>query len=312
MSDHGTTTFSLPTPITPPTPITAWLTFPSLGSIRSASTLPTFLPVESSTVVPMMSPVSCRPCVLLHACRSGFDCRSVELRLVVPRSPPLPVVRSVPLGADVWASALKMIRRGDAAINRGRTKPQRRTLEEELGQEMLRSIGVGFDEIAPLVGREGVFAMCLGDGPPGSFDAFVQSLLFIVKTPDPEKAKAVAGKFMTKFDPCETTKEGDATLVFAKDKQKVWQESCKTLNRIIMFDHDGRPIYDRSCTGSVVTADLSPDPITVPLEVGDGVAPGKYITFGVSNSQERRISLPYEVYADKKGKKLTAWYSILL
>jgi hypothetical protein len=111
-----------------------------------------------------------------------------------------------------------------------------------------------------------------------------------------------------------TAKKGKDGLavVFAKDKQKVWQESCQTLNRIIMFDHDGRPIYDRKCKGSVVVSDVSPDPINVPLDIADGVAPGKYVSFGVSNSQERRISLPYEVYADKQGKKLIAWYSILL
>jgi hypothetical protein len=32
----------------------------------------------------------------------------------------------------------------------------------------------------------------------------------------------------------------------------------------------------------------------------------------VSNSQEKRISMPFEVYADKKGKKLVAWYGIAL
>ena len=107
-------------------------------------------------------------------------------------------------------------------------------------------------------------------------------------------------------------KDGSLAVVFATDKQQIWEQSCKQLGRIVMFDHDGRPIYDQSCSGKVVTADVSPDPITVPAHLSEGIKPGRLITFGVSNSQEKRISMPLEVYADKKGKKLVAWYGIAL
>jgi len=102
------------------------------------------------------------------------------------------------------------------------------------------------------------------------------------------------------------------TVVFAQDKQKVWDQTCTQLQRIIMFANDGRPIYDQSCTGKMITADVSPSPINVPLDLADGVAPGKLVSFGVSNSAEQRISMPLEVYADKQGKKLVAWYGLRL
>ena len=99
-------------------------------------------------------------------------------------------------------------------------------------------------------------------------------------------------------------------VVFAKDKQQIWSQSCKQLNRIIMFANDGRPIYDQSCTGKVITADVSPDPINVPEHLAEGLAPGRQVSFGVSNSQDRRISMPFEIYADKKGKNLVGYYGI--
>jgi hypothetical protein len=104
----------------------------------------------------------------------------------------------------------------------------------------------------------------------------------------------------------------ELNVVFATDKQKVWSQTCKQLNRIVMFAHDGRPIYDQSCTGQVITADLKPKPINVPLSLADGVAAGRFVSFGVSNSAERRVSMPFEVYADKQGKKLVSWYGIQL
>jgi len=100
-------------------------------------------------------------------------------------------------------------------------------------------------------------------------------------------------------------------VVFAVDKQQRYIETnCTTTNHIIMFDHDGQPIYYRKCKGSVQTVDVSPNPINIPLHLVEGVAVGKLLSFGVSNSQERRISMPFEIYADKKGHKLVTWYGI--
>jgi hypothetical protein len=106
-------------------------------------------------------------------------------------------------------------------------------------------------------------------------------------------------------------KDGVA-VVFAKDKQKVWSESCTTTNRLVMFDHDGKPIYHRNCKGKVVSADVSPDPITVPEALAEGIAPGRFVRFGVSNSARARVSMPFEIYKDKNGKNLVAWMTIPL
>jgi len=100
-------------------------------------------------------------------------------------------------------------------------------------------------------------------------------------------------------------------VVFAKDKQERYIESdCVTTGRIVTWDHDNRPIYYRKCKGSVQKVDVSPNPITVPAHLADGVAAGKLIKFGVSNSGDERLSMPFEVFSDKKGKKLIAFYGI--
>ena len=100
-------------------------------------------------------------------------------------------------------------------------------------------------------------------------------------------------------------------VVFATDKQERYVEtSCVETNHIVMFAHDGRPIYYRKCKGSVQKVDVSPNPINIPAHLAEGITPGKLVNFGVSNSQERRISMPFEIYADKKGHKLVTWYGI--
>ena len=98
--------------------------------------------------------------------------------------------------------------------------------------------------------------------------------------------------------------------VEVKREQKVWQQSCKQTNRVVMFGLDGRPIYDQDCKGSVVTADVSPDPIHVPEIFAEGLAPNRYMTFGYMHSDTNRIAMPYEVYADKQGKNLVAWFGV--
>ena len=94
-------------------------------------------------------------------------------------------------------------------------------------------------------------------------------------------------------------------VVFAVDKQQRYIETnCTTTNHIIMFDHDGQPIYYRKCKGSVQTVDVSPNPINIPLHLVEGVAVGKLLSFGVSNSQEKRISMPFEITPTRRG---TSW-----
>ena len=102
-------------------------------------------------------------------------------------------------------------------------------------------------------------------------------------------------------------------VVFAKDKQERYIESdCTTTNRIVTWDHDGRPIYYRKCKGGVQKVDVSPDPINIPEGLTEGVAPGRTIVFGVSNSADERISMPFLIYKDKKGKGLVTFYTIPL
>ena len=108
------------------------------------------------------------------------------------------------------------------------------------------------------------------------------------------------------------TKDG-VYVVFAKDKQERYIESdCTTTNRIVTWDHDGRPIYYRKCKGGVQKVDVSPDPINVPADLAEGVAPGRTVVFGVSNSADQRISMPFLIYKDKKGKGLVTFYTIPL
>ena len=68
----------------------------------------------------------------------------------------------------------------------------------------------------------------------------------------------------------------------------------------------------RKCKGGVQTVDVSPDPITVPPGLAEGLAPGRMVVFGVSNSGAKRISMPFLVYKNKQGKQLAAFYTIPL
>jgi hypothetical protein len=98
---------------------------------------------------------------------------------------------------------------------------------------------------------------------------------------------------------------------FAKDKQERWHESCTNTNRIVTWDHDARPIYDRNCKGKVVKVDVSPYAILVPEAHAEGLAPNRLVKFGVQTmSGDKRLAMPFEVYKDKKGKGLVAWMTL--
>jgi len=109
------------------------------------------------------------------------------------------------------------------------------------------------------------------------------------------------------------TKSGKVVkIVFAPDKHKVPTLDCHFTHRIIMFDHEGTPIYDQSCkqTGTHIE-DYSPDPITISAQLAGGITPGKFMEFDVARGKERP-SMPSRVWTDKNEKKLAAWYGFEL
>lgn len=102
---------------------------------------------------------------------------------------------------------------------------------------------------------------------------------------------------------------GGTRLEFAKDKQERWSQSCTLTKRIVTYEHDGDPVYMPSCKGKVVKLDVSPNPVVVPDTLAAGLAPGRMVSFGISDINDR-IAMPFEVYKDKKGKNLVAWMTI--
>jgi hypothetical protein len=113
-----------------------------------------------------------------------------------------------------------------------------------------------------------------------------------------------------------TAKKGGKGLeiAFSPDKRQVYTESCTTTSRIIMFDHDGRPIYDRKCKATgLVWVDERPDPIVIADNLAEGITPGRSLVFAVVpyNSGDRQ-AMPLELYADKSAKKLVGFFGLSL
>ena len=110
--------------------------------------------------------------------------------------------------------------------------------------------------------------------------------------------------------------EGGRVYQVNKSKQTKTMNAYVTgigpTNRIVMFDHDGRPIYYRNCkpTG-LAWIDERPAPILVANDLAQGIAPGKSLVFAVvPYNYGDRIAMPLELYADKTGKKLIGFFGI--
>jgi len=113
-----------------------------------------------------------------------------------------------------------------------------------------------------------------------------------------------------------TAKKGPKGLAitFNPARRQIYTEACTTTSRLIMFAHDGRPIYDRNCKPTGLKwVDESPDPIVITEDLAGGIAPGTMIVFAVvPYNNGDRTAMPLEVYADKTGKKLVNFFGIPL
>ena len=109
-------------------------------------------------------------------------------------------------------------------------------------------------------------------------------------------------------------KSGDkgAAITFNPQKRKVYTESCVDTGRIVMFDHDLRPIYYRkSKPTGLQTVDVSPAPIVIPAALADGIKKGKAVEFAVvPYNTGDRMAMPLYVYKDKKMQKLVGFFGI--
>ena len=99
---------------------------------------------------------------------------------------------------------------------------------------------------------------------------------------------------------------------FLPKKRQIYTESCTTTNRIVMFDHDGQPIYYRKCKATGLQwIDEKPAPILIPEAQAAGIKAGVLLDFAVvPYNYGDRLAMPLHVFADKKGKKLTAFFGI--
>jgi len=126
------------------------------------------------------------------------------------------------------------------------------------------------------------------------------------------KGTPTAYQISTEAGMIETIKQNPdgLAITFKTDKRQVWQQTCVPTDRIIMITSNGSLIYDHKCTGKLVIADKAPAPILVPTALAARLAVGRRIAFGVSNTQDRRVSMPYVVFADGQGKNVVAFFGI--
>ncbi len=100
-------------------------------------------------------------------------------------------------------------------------------------------------------------------------------------------------------------KDGGVVVTFVNTKTQVMSQSCTETNRIVTWDHDGRPIYYRKCKDTgLVWINTTPEPITVPKEWSEGIKAGAVVKFDATPAYNKgfRYGLPLVVYADKKKK----------
>ncbi len=98
-------------------------------------------------------------------------------------------------------------------------------------------------------------------------------------------------------------------VTWATQKYKTMSQSCTETNRIVMFDHSGRPIYYRKCKDTgMITVDATPIPMTIPTEWTDGIKVGALVEFETARGNDvNRYGMPIAVFADKNKKKLVNW-----
>ncbi len=110
-----------------------------------------------------------------------------------------------------------------------------------------------------------------------------------------------------------SVKKGDdgVVITFVTTKTQIMTTSCEHTNRIVMFDHDAKPIYYQKCkeTG-LATVTTNPDPVVVDPELAEGIKPGMVVEMAVGHPTNR-YAFPITVYTDKKKTKLVSYYGFV-
>jgi hypothetical protein len=107
---------------------------------------------------------------------------------------------------------------------------------------------------------------------------------------------------------------GGLHVTFVTSKHQEMTRSCVATNRIVQIRSDGTIQYYQSCRDTgLVTVNDTPEEITIPALLADGVVPGCAIEFGVTGGHKlERIAMPRAVYADKSKKKVVNYFGFAL
>jgi hypothetical protein len=167
-------------------------------------------------------------------------------------------------GATVWPQIKDFIKRGDDIW--GRRRGRESDTLKEMDREMSREIGITADEIAEAVGDEAAFAM-VGEDPFQSERQAVESLLFVAKTTDADKAAALLDKVTEKIGNYEKKTEGDA---------KIWA-----------YGREGEPMPHFAMVGKTAVMAMKPDVLKASLKsAADGGVFSKLLPEGAASSSK--------------------------
>jgi hypothetical protein len=99
---------------------------------------------------------------------------------------------------------------------------------------------------------------------------------------------------------------GGLRVRFEHSSHQEMTRSCTPTNRIVQIRSDGTVQYYMNChdTG-LITVNDTPDEITIPTELAEGIAPGMAMHFRVNGS---RVGYPIAAYADKRKTKLVNYH----
>jgi hypothetical protein len=103
---------------------------------------------------------------------------------------------------------------------------------------------------------------------------------------------------------------GGLHVTFVTAKHQEMSRSCVPTGRIVQIRSDGTIQYYQSChdTG-LITVNDTPEEITIPPLLADGVKPGVAIEFAVTGGHKlERMAMPRVVYADKTKKQVVSFF----
>ena len=107
---------------------------------------------------------------------------------------------------------------------------------------------------------------------------------------------------------------GGLHVTFVTSKHQEMSRSCTPTNRIVQIRSDGSIQYYQNCRDTgLVTVNDTPEEITIPTLLADGVTPGCAIEFRVSSGHKlERVAAPRVVYSDKTKKKVVNYFGFAL